>query len=156
MSPYTKRKKTLLSAVYGTRPWDFLFMKCVRYQLSYPFLCWTNVRIGPMKTEKLMTIYTHFYGIREEGGPGRPHRSFENRWRNIDILYIILKGIVWRFRFILKFSKIFWFRFCEFMSKFSRNDSPMAPERMFEKFELLKYGQIIYHFKVRDLEIPLI
>ena len=42
--------------------------------------------------------------------PPPPHRSFENRWRNIDILYIILRGIVWRFWFILNFSKIFWFR----------------------------------------------
>ena len=85
---------------------------------------------------------------------GLPHRSFENRWRNIDILYIILKGIVWRFRFIIKFSKIFWFR--EFMSKFSRNDSPIALERMSEKkLKLLKYEHIIYHFKARDLEIPL-
>ena len=41
--------------------------------------------------------------------PPPPPRSFENRWRNIDILYIILKGILWRFRFNLNFSKIFWF-----------------------------------------------
>ena len=51
----------------------------------------------------------------------QPHRSFENQWRNVDILYIMLKGIIWRFRFSLNFSKIFWFR--DFMSKFSRNDS---------------------------------
>ena len=36
-----------------------------------------------------------------------PHRSFENRSRNIDILYIILKRMVWRFRFSINFSKIF-------------------------------------------------
>ena len=60
-----------------------------------------------------------------------PNRSFEIRWRNIDILYFILKGIVWRFRFSLNFSKIFWFR--DFISKFSRNDSPMAPEWVSEK-----------------------
>ena len=42
------------------------------------------------------------------------------------------------------------------MSKFSRNGSPMAPERVYEKFKLLKYEHIIYHFEVRDLEIPLI
>ena len=34
----------------------------------------------------------------------------------IDILYIILKGILWRFRFNLNFSKIFWFR--DFMSNY--------------------------------------
>ena len=43
------------------------------------------------------------------------------------------------------------------MSKFSRNDSPMAPEQMSEKIQtFLKYQHIIYHFKARDLEIPLI
>ena len=41
-------------------------------------------------------------------GSGRPPpRSFENRWRNTDISYIILKRIVWKFRFCLNFSKIF-------------------------------------------------
>ena len=40
------------------------------------------------------------------------------------------------------------------MSKFSRNDSPMA--LCLKKFSLLKYEHIIYHFKARDLEIPLI
>ena len=77
--------------------------------------------------------HTHFYRIREEGGSGRPlpHRSFENRWRNIDKLYIILKGNVWRFRFNLNCSKIFWFR--DFYEQFSRNDSEMAPEWVSEK-----------------------
>ena len=42
------------------------------------------------------------------------------------------------------------------MSKFSRNDSPMAPVQMSEKFKLLKYQHIIYHFKAHDLESPLI
>ena len=42
------------------------------------------------------------------------------------------------------------------MSKFSRNGSPMAPERVSEKFKLLKYEHIIYHFEAHDLEIPLI
>ena len=41
------------------------------------------------------------------------------------------------------------------MGKFSLNDSPMAPEWVSEKFRLLKYEHIIYHFKARDLEIPL-
>ena len=35
---------------------------------------------------------------------------------NIDILCIILKEIIWRFRFNLNFSKIF--RYCDFMSNF--------------------------------------
>ena len=35
--------------------------------------------------------------------PPPPHHSFEHWWGNIDILYLILKGIVWRFRFILNF-----------------------------------------------------
>ena len=39
------------------------------------------------------------------------------------------------------------------MSKFSRNDSPMAPEWVSEKFKLLKYEHIIYGFEARDLEI---
>ena len=63
--------------------------------------------------------------------PPPPHRSFENLWRNIDILYITLKGIVWRLRFSLNFSKIIWFR--DFMSKISRNDSPMDLEWVSEK-----------------------
>ena len=51
---------------------------------------------------------THFYRIREQGGSGRaPYRSFENRWRNIGILYTILKGILRRFRLNLNFSKLF-------------------------------------------------
>ena len=107
---------------------------------TYLMLCWCH------KTVKFLSIlltyiYTHFYRIIEEGGSGRPpppppHRSFENRWRNIDILYITLKGIVWRFRFSLKFSKILWSR--DFMSKFSRNDSSVAPEWMSEKIQTLK------------------
>ena len=32
------------------------------------------------------------------------------------------------------------------MSKFSRNDFPMAPEWVSKKFKLLKYDYIIYHF----------
>ena len=83
-----------------------------------------------------------------EGGSGRPplppppHRSFENQWRNIDILYIILKGIVWRFRFSFNFSKIFLFR--NFMSKFSRSDSSMAPEWVFEKISNFWNMNILY------------
>ena len=42
------------------------------------------------------------------------------------------------------------------MSKFLRNDSPVAAEWVSEKFKLLKYEHITYHFKARDLEIPLI
>ena len=43
------------------------------------------------------------------------------------------------------------------MSKFSRNDSPMALEWVSENnSKLLKYEHIIYHFKARDLEILLI
>ena len=45
--------------------------------------------------------------------------------------FFILKGIVWQYLFSLNFSKIFLFR--DFMSKFSRNDSPMAPEWVSEK-----------------------
>ena len=40
------------------------------------------------------------------------------------------------------------------MSKFSRNDSPMAPEWVSENVRLLKYEHIIYHLKACDLEIP--
>ena len=100
---------------------------------------------------------THFCRIRKEGGscpPPPPNRSFENRWRNIDILYNILKGILWRFRFNLNFSKIFWFR--DFMSNF-REITPQYRQNGCQKnFKLLKYEHIIYHFKARDLEIPLI
>ena len=45
------------------------------------------------------------------------------------------------------------------MGKFLRNDSLMTPEWGSEKFKVLKYEHIIYHFKARDLgdlEIPLI
>ena len=91
---------------------------------------------------------THFYRIREEGGSGRPptpYHSFENRWCNIDILLIILKGIVRRFRFSLNFSTIFWFR--DFMEKFSGNDSPMASEWVSEKFQTFKiWIYYIYSF----------
>ena len=76
-------------------------------------------------------------GLREEGGSGAaPHRSFENQLCNIDILYIILKGIIWRSRFNLNFSKIFWFR--DFMSKFSRNDSPNGSGVSVPKTQTLK------------------
>ena len=57
---------------------------------------------------------------------------FENWWRKTDILYIILKGILWKFRFSLNFSKIFWFR--DFMSKFPRktpNGSGMGVRKNF-------------------------
>ena len=90
----------------------------------------------------IINAVTHFYRIGEEGGSGRPpppsplHRSFENRWRNIDILYIILKEIVWGFRFSLNYSKIFWF--CDFMSKFSRNDSQWLPNGCPKKFQTFK------------------
>ena len=58
----------------------------------------------------------HFHGIREGGGLAPPHRSFKNQWCNIGILYIILKAILWRFRFNLIFLKTFWFH--DFMSNF--------------------------------------
>ena len=67
--------------------------------------------------------------IREEGG--FPHRSFENQWRNTNILHIISKGILWRFRFNSNFSKnILISRLYE---QFSRNDSAKAPEWLSEK-----------------------
>ena len=103
-----------------------------------------------------LDILNDYTLLQNKGGrwfkaPPPPHRSFENRWRNIGILYIILKGIVWRFRFILNFSKIFWFR--EFMSKFSRNDSQWLSSKCLKKFKLLKYEHIIYSFEARTLEI---
>ena len=61
---------------------------------------------------------THFNRIKEEGGSGRPPPPPSP----IDILYIILKGILWRFRFKFKFFKnILISRLYE---QFSRNDSP--------------------------------
>ena len=42
------------------------------------------------------------------------------------------------------------------MSKFSGNDSPVAPEQMSEKIQTFKISTYIYYFKARDLEIPLI
>ena len=39
------------------------------------------------------------------------------------------------------------------MSKFSRNDSPMAPEWLCEKFKFLEYEHILNSFKTRYLEI---
>ena len=42
------------------------------------------------------------------------------------------------------------------MSKFSRNDSQWLPNGCPKKFKLLNHQHIIYHFKARDLEIPLI
>ena len=88
------------------------------------------------------SLYTHFYRIREEGGSGRPipYRSFENRWHNIDILYIILKEILWRFQLNLNFSKIFWFR------DFKSNFREMNPQRLhngcpkeFQTFKIWTY-----------------
>ena len=101
---------------------------------------------------KLFIKYTLLQNKRGRWFRVPPPPSFENRWRNMDILYMILKGIVWRFRFSLNFSKIFWFR--DFMGKFSGNDSPMAPEWVLEKnFKLLKYEHITYSFEARNLEI---
>ena len=97
--------------------------------------------------------YTHFYRIIEEGGSQRPppHRLSENWWRNIDILYIILKGILWRFRFILNFWKYFDFAILSaIFAKWLRNGSRMAVRK---KFRLLKYEHIIYSFEARNLEI---
>ena len=74
--------------------------------------------------------------------PPPHHRSFENRWHKVDILYITLKGVVWRFGFSLNFSKIFGFR--GFMSTFSRNDSPMAPKWVSEKISNFKNINILY------------
>ena len=85
---------------------------------------------------------------------GPAHYSFENRWCNIDILYIILKGILWRFRFNLKFSKIFWFR--DFMSKFREMTPHGSRMGVRKNFKLLKYEHILTYFKASDLEIPLI
>ena len=42
------------------------------------------------------------------------------------------------------------------MSKFSQNDAQRLRSGSPKKFKLLKYEHIIYHFKARDLEIPLI
>ena len=88
--------------------------------------------------------------------PPPPHRSFENWWGNIDILHIIhhFKGNRLDIPIYLKFLKIFWFR--EFMSKFSRNDSQWLGANVQNIQTLNISTYIIYHFKARDLEIPLI
>ena len=96
---------------------------------------------------------THFCGIREGGGSPPPpppihhHHSFENRWLNIDILYIILKGILWRFRFNSNLWKIFWFR--DFMSNFRE----MTPQKLQNGCLKNSYEYIIYSFEAHNLEI---
>ena len=40
--------------------------------------------------------------------------------------------------------------------QFLRDDTEMATEWLFEKFQIFKNEHIIYHFKARDLEILLI
>ena len=86
----------------------------------------------------------------EDGSAPLP-RSFENRWRNMDILYIILKGILWRFEFNLNFSKIFSFR--DFMSNFREITPQWLENGCPKKFKLLIYEHIIYSFEARNLEI---
>ena len=106
---------------------------------------WIMPLLQILRKLRSFIIYTLLQNKRARCQSGRPpFRSFENRWRNMDILYIILKGIVWRFRFILNFFKIFWFR--EFMTKFSRNDSPMAPEQMSEKIQTFKISTYYISF----------
>ena len=88
--------------------------------------------------------YTHFYRIREEDGPGRPPpppppvhlRTDELRERNIDVLYIILKGIVWKFRFILNFLKFLLFR--DLMSNFREMTSQWLQNGCPKKFQTFK------------------
>ena len=81
---------------------------------------------GSKFSEHTSHIFTEY---ERKVAQGAPHLSFENRWRNIDMLYIILKGILWKFRFSLNFWKIFWFRdfmssFCKMTPQWLQNDCP--------------------------------
>ena len=86
-------------------------------------------------------LSTHFYRIREGGGSGHPPPAPTP----IDTLYIILKAILWRFRFNLNLFNHFdfvtlWVIFAKWLPKSSRMD-------VRKKFKLLNYEHIIYHFK---------
>ena len=78
---------------------------------------WKQFRLLRLWPERYLSDsiqVTHFYIIRDQNGsrwfsppppPPPPPCSIENRRRNIDISFIILKGILWRFRFNSNFSK---------------------------------------------------
>ena len=87
----------------------------------------------------------------DASGSHSPHLSFENRWRNKDISYIILKEIFWKFRFNLNFWKYFDFAILwAIFAKWLYNGSGMAVRK---NFNLLKYEHIIYSFEAHNLEI---
>ena len=104
---------------------------------------------------------THFCRIRYGGCAGRPvpcpHPppiTFKGL-NYIYKLYINGKGIFQRLRFILYIDKIILTS--RLYEQFSRNALQLLKNGLSEKnFKLLKYKHIIYHFKARDLEIPLI
>ena len=93
----------------------------------------------------------HFYGIREEGvSPPHQHHSFENRWRNIDILCIILKGILSRFRFNSNFWNFFDFlTLWAIFAKWLPNSSRMAVwKNSYEWIYYIGVKHVIWRFRI--------
>ena len=89
-----------------------------------------------------------FYRIKGGGGSGRPSPP-----PIIVERQILPQQTIYRWKGNLTASRIhfkYWknILILRFYEQFSRNDSAMAPERLFKKnFKLLKYEHIIHHFK---------
>ena len=83
-----------------------------------------------MGQKAVSTQYAQFYKIREEGGSGPPspviHLGTDDT--TLDITYHF-KGILWRFKFNLNFSKINLIS--RLYEQFLQNDSAKAPEMGF-------------------------
>ena len=139
---------TTLSHMNSFKAW-LKVNKLVRSVASLP-LNWSD-RYPVLSPKVLYLPYLYTLLQNKRGRWAAPHRSFENRWRNIDILYIILKEIVWRFWFSLNFQK--YFDVVTLWANFRKMTPQWLLNGCLKKFKLLKYQHIIYSFEARNLEI---
>ena len=86
---------------------------------------------------------TQFYRIKGGGGSGRPHQPiiFERQ--------ILPQQTIYRWKGNLTANRIpfkYWenILISRFYEQFSRNDSAMAPERLFKKFQTFKNMCMLY------------
>ena len=129
-----------------------LLGSCTLIALKHLMVMSSMWPIGP-----LVGYNTQFYRIKGGGGLGRggvppppPTYHFEP--------YILPQQTIYRWKGNLTANRIHFkclknIFISRFYEQFSRNDSSMAPERLFEIISNFKYMNILTHFKARGLEI---
>ena len=128
------------------------YVSCSNYNLVHleelPF--WNSQDFWREFSSRYQTPDAHFYRRRVPAPPPPPNVHLKTDDVNIDILYIIVKGILRRFRCNLNFSKYFDFSILQaIFVKWVHLGSFLE---ILMRTELVESRQAIYHFKACELE----